>query len=185
MELLKVIFLSDGLTLPSGEDFVNKVFPNIWAFLVQLIAFIIMCIVVARFAYRPVKNFLAKRKEYVAKNLLEAEQKNVEATKNQQEALTQVQQSKKEAIEIINQAKKQAEIERETILENTKKEVSLKKLQAQEDIKREQEKAIKEVHDEVVELAYEATKNILNREVSNKDNDKLLNDFVDDLIEKR
>ena len=58
-------------------------------------------------------------------------------------------------------------------------------MRAQEDIKREQEKAIKEVHDEVVDLAYETTKTILNREVSSKDDKKMIDDFVNDLIEKR
>ena len=67
MEFIKLI-LSDGLGLPSGEDFVNKVFPNIWAFLVQLIAFIIMAVIVVKFAYKPVKNFLNKRREYIANN---------------------------------------------------------------------------------------------------------------------
>lgn len=57
-----ILILSDGLTLPNGEDFVNKVFPNIWAFLVQLFAFIIMSLIVIKFAYKPVSNFLKKEK---------------------------------------------------------------------------------------------------------------------------
>ena len=185
MELFKLISFSGGITLPSGEDFINKVFPNIWAFLVQFIAFIITAIVVTKFAYNPVKKFLQARREYVATHLKEAEEKNLEASKNQEKALAELQQSKKDAVNIIQKAKKEAEKEREVILEDTKKEIALKRLQAQEDIKKEQEKAIKEVRDEVVELAYEATKNILDREVSSKDDKKLVDDFVKDLIEKR
>ena len=69
-----IITLSDGLSLPAGDDFVSKVFPNIWAFLVQLLAFIIMSIIVIKFAYKPVKKFLAQRREYVEEHLSKAEE---------------------------------------------------------------------------------------------------------------
>ena len=184
MEFIKLI-LSDGLGLPSGEDFVNKVFPNIWAFLVQLIAFIIMVFVVIKFAYKPVRKFLDKRREYIANNLKEAEEKNSEANKNIQESITSLNSSKKEAIKIIQDAKKESEIQREKMLEETNAQLQEKRLQAQEDIKKEQEKAIKQVHDDVVSLAYQATKSILEREVNEEDDKKLVDEFVSDLIEKR
>ena len=184
MEFIKLI-LSDGLGLPSGEDFVNKVFPNIWAFLVQLIAFIIMVFVVIKFAYKPVRKFLDKRREYIANNLKEAEEKNSEANKNIQESITSVNSSKNEAIKIIQDAKKESEIQREKMLEETNAQLQEKRLQAQEDIKKEQEKAIKQVHDDVVSLAYQATKSILEREVNEDDDKKLVDEFVSDLIEKR
>lgn len=184
MEFIKLI-LSDGLGLPSGEDFVNKVFPNIWAFLVQLIAFIIMVFVVIKFAYKPVRKFLDKRREYIANNLKEAEEKNSEASRNIQESITSLNSSKKEAIKIIQDAKKESEIQREKMLEETNAQLQEKRLQAQEDIKKEQEKAIKQVHDDVVSLAYQATKSILEREVNEDDDKKLVDEFVSDLIEKR
>lgn len=185
MELLKIISFSDGLTIPSGEDFVSKVFPNIWAFLIQLIAFIIMSFVVIKFAYKPVSSFLAKRREFIASNLKEAEEKNLQASENIVKAEQSLQDSKKEAVKIIQDAQKEAEKEKGIILEEAKKELAVKRMQAQEDIKREQEKAIKEVHDEVVDLAYETTKTILRREVSSSDDKKMIDDFVNDLIEKR
>ena len=184
MEFIKLI-LSDGLGLPSGEDFVNKVFPNIWAFLVQLIAFIIMAVIVVKFAYKPVKNFLNKRREYIANNLKEAEDKNLEATKNVEESIASLNSSKKEAIKIIQDAQKEAEVQRDKVFEETKAQIQEKRLQAQEDIKKEQEKAIKQVHDDVVSLAYQATKSILEREVNEDDDKKLVDEFVSDLIEKR
>jgi F-type H+-transporting ATPase subunit b len=185
MELLKIISFSDGLTIPSGEDFINKVFPNIWAFLIQLIAFLIMSFVVIKFAYKPVSAFLAKRREFIASNLKEAEEKNLQANENILKAEQSLQESKKEAVKIIQEAQKEASKEKDAILEEAKKELAIKRMRAQEDIKREQEKAIKEVHDEVVDLAYETTKTILNREVSSKDDKKMIDDFVNDLIEKR
>ena len=97
----------------------------------------------------------------IANNLKEAEEKNSEASKNIQESITSLNSSKKEAIKIIQDATKESEIQREKMLEETNAQLQEKRLQAQEDIKKEQEKAIKQVHDDVVSLAYQATKSIL------------------------
>lgn len=185
MRSLNFISLTNGIELPSGEDFINKVFPNIWAFLVQLFAFIIMSLIVIKFAYKPVHNFLVKRREYIENNLKEAEEKNKEADKNIKKSVEDLNKSKKESLELIASAKKEAIKEKEQILDQTRKEIALKRLEAQEDIKKEQDKAIKQVHDDVVSLACATSKEILKREVNIDDDQKLIDDFVSDLIEKR
>ena len=185
MSILRIISLSEGLSLPNGEEFVNKIFPNIWAFLVQLLAFIVMSIIVIKFAYKPVHNYLEKRREFIANNLKEAEAKNQEASENVKEAINNLNNSKKEAIQIIQDAKKSAEKEKQAIIEQTNQEIAQKRIQAEEDIKKEQEKAIKSVHDEVVDLAYVTSKEILNREVNQDDDKRLIDQFVDELLEKR
>lgn len=186
MKLLsKILVLSDeGINLPSGDDFVSKLIPNLWTFLVQLFAFIIMILVVIKLAYKPVSKFLQKRKEYVENNLNEAKVKNEEATRNLEETKANLQSSKKEAIQIIQSAKKEAENERDAILEQTKQDIAKKHEKAQEDIRIEQEKAMKEMHDDVVDIAIEATKNILAREVNANDDKALVDSFVDELMEK-
>ena len=187
MKLLSIILLleSEGLEIPTSEDFVKKFIPNFWAFLVQFIAFIFMVLIVIKFAYKPIAKFIKARKEYVESNLEEARSKNEEASKNLEETKANLQSSQKEAIQIIQDAKKEASKEREQILEDTKREIAIKHAKAQEDIKIEQEKAIKEMHDDVVDIALEATKNILGREVSDKDDKALLDSFVNDLIEEK
>ena len=44
---------------------------------------------------------------------------------------------------------------------------------------------MQEAYDEVVDLALEASKTILSREVSSNDNRKLLDEFINDLSEKK
>ena len=179
-----ILILSDGLTLPNGEDFVNKVFPNIWAFLVQLFAFIIMSLIVIKFAYKPVSNFLKKRKEFINSNLNSAQEKNSEANLKVEEANKKLSSSKKEALQIIEDAQKEAYKQKQLILEETKKEVNLKKIQADEDIAKAKEKALHESYNEVCDLALTASESILKNEVKYEDNQKLLDDFINDLEKK-
>ncbi|MBQ7275879.1 MAG: F0F1 ATP synthase subunit B [Bacilli bacterium] len=180
------IFLAEenAIGKPESNDFISKVIPNFWAFLVQLFAFIIMIIIVIKFAYKPVSKFLAERKRIVNDNLTEAEEKNKEANKNLEEAKIKRQETQKEAIQIIQDAKKEAEAERGAILEDANQALAKTRAKAMEDIELAKAKAMKEMHDEVVDIAMEATKNILGREVNNNDDKALLDDFVSDLIDK-
>ena len=177
--------LSDGLSLPTGDDFVSKVFPNIWSFLAQLLAFIIMSIIVIKFAYKPVKKFLAQRREYVEEHLSKAEEATKKAEDNVKETEKNLALSNKQALQIIEEAKTEAEKQKQEILLQAKQEANNKIIQAQQDIEKEKQKAVQEVHDDVVNLALEASKTLLTREVNSSDNQKLLNDFVDELTEEK
>lgn len=180
-----IITLSDGLSLPTGDDFVSKVFPNIWAFLVQLLSFIIMSIIVIKFAYKPVKKFLAQRREYVEEHLSKAEEATKKAEDNVKETEKNLALSNKKALQIIEDAKKEAEKQKQEILLQAKVEANNKMIQVQQDIEKEKQKAVQEVHDDVVNLALEASKTLLTREVNSLDNQKFLNDFVDELTEEK
>lgn len=183
--LLKSISLNGGLELPDGEEFVSKVFPNIWAFLVQFLAFIVMMLIVIKFAYKPVSRFLSKRREYIADNLRQADEKNAKAEANVLDSMEQLSRAKKEAVEMIGDAEKEAQKERERLMQQAQEDIARKKEKAREEIEREEQKAIRRVHDEVVSLAYETSKSILQREVSDEDDKKMVDDFVHDLMEKK
>lgn len=170
---------------PSNIDFLEKLVPNLWVFLIQFFAFIIMVLIVIKFAYKPIRNFLNKRREYIQSNLSEASNKNIEADKYLVNAKEELTNSKKEAINIIANAKIDANNEKNKILEDANKELAIKQAEASANIEKEKEKAIKSVHDEVVSLAIETSKSILNREVNVSDDDIAINSLVDDLMENK
>ena len=83
--------------------------------------------------------------------------------------------------EQISDAKKEAESQRQEALEEVKKELALKRQEALKDLEKEKDKARKELYDEVVNLALDASKELLNREVDSEDNKKLVASFIDNL----
>ena len=182
---LIVNFLTaEGIEKPDS-GYIEKVIPNLWSFLVQLLAFIAMIVIFMKFAYKPVKKFLEARREYIAKNIKEAGEKNLEAESNYAKSKEAIVASKKEAIEIVQDAKVEANKQKASILESANDEINKNKQKAKEEIQLEKEKALKEVHDEVVNLAIETSKSILNREISQKDNQKMIDELVDSLKEKK
>ena len=162
-----------------AQDFINKLFPNGWEpLVVQLLAFGVLVLAGFFLAYKPVKKLLNERASYVEKNIKEAEEKNSAAFKLQQEAEDNIVKSQKEARSIINEAKKDAIREHDKMIAQTKVEIQNSKLQADKEIAKSKEKALDDIHNEIVNVALDASKAILNREINEEDNSRLIEDFI-------
>ena len=148
-----------------AQDFINKLFPNGWEpLVVQLLAFGVLVLAGVFLAYKPVKKLLNERASYVEKNIKEAEDNIVK--------------SQKEARSIINEAKKDAIREHDEMIAQTKVEIQNSKLQADKEIAKSKEKALDDIHNEIVNVALDASKAILNREINEEDNSRLIEDFI-------
>ena len=166
------------------ESFIDKLFPNPWDALAVFLAFVILLIVVFYFAYKPVKKLIQKRAEYVDGKLRHAEQSEKEALEKVEEAKSNIKKSQQEALVIVEQAKVDAEKERQRIKKQAKEEADQEVIRAKQEIEQEIEKSKDEIHSQIVDVAFDASKKVLSREVNQKDNEKLINQFIDDLEHK-
>lgn len=165
----------------SKDDFISKLFPNVWDALATFLAFIILLLVAFYFAYKPVKKLLKKRGDYVKGKIKDADDKEKQANEKLKQAEQRVKDSNIEAIEIVEKAKEDATKEKDRIAAEAKlaREAEVKK--AKEQIAQEIEASKDEVHKEIVSVALDASKKVLSREVNSKDNEKLIDDFIKDL----
>ena len=164
-----------------SESILNKLIPNFWAFLINFIAFIVMCLIVLFFAYKPIKKILKDRHQYVESNIKNSEDKLKMSTLKVEEANNTVKESKKEAEEIINKAKETANRVGDEIINKAKEDAKKEVQKAQEEIKYEIEKSKDEIHKEIVDVSLLATEKILEREIDKKDNEKFVDDFINEL----
>ena len=79
-----------------------KLIPNIWAFLVQLLAFIVLIIVVTKFAYKPVRKYLDKRSQILNDERKEAEELKQKAKENFYESEKKLAEVRDNASKIID-----------------------------------------------------------------------------------
>lgn len=163
------------------EDFLHYLFPNPWDALAIFLAFIVLLLAVFYFAYKPVKKLLKQRKEYVDGKIKNAEQRELDAKVKVEEAEKKIADSRKEAMDIVEQAKVDANKEREQIKAQAKLEADQEIERAKQSIAQEIEASKDEVHKEIVSVALDASKKVLSREVNSKDNEKLIDDFIKDL----
>lgn len=155
--------------------------PSWVSFVVQFSALVIMVLVIFFVAYKPVKKMLAKRADYVENNIRDSENAKAEAERNAVASKEAIIASKKEAAEIVAQAKVTAEENRQATLEKTQLEVNKMKALAEEDIERSKVEAQEDIRKEIVNVALSASEEVLKREVNEKDNKKIVEDFIKDL----
>ena len=147
----------------------------------QFAALVILVLVVFFVAYKPVRKMLTKRADYVENTIRNSEKAKAEALKNVTASEETLIASKKEAAEIVANAKVVAENNKQEVIEQTQLEVNKMKAQAEEDIARSKEEAKEQVKKEMISVALTASEEVLKREINEKDNARVVEDFIKDL----
>lgn len=163
------------------EDFLHYLFPNPWDALAIFLAFIVLLLVVFYFAYKPVKKLIKDRKDYVEGKIKNAEERETVAAKKVEEAEKEIVESRQKAIEIVEKAKLDASKERDEIKAQAKLDADKEVERARQEIAQEIEASKDEIHREIVSVALDASSKVLEREVNKKDNEKLIDDFINEL----
>lgn len=184
--LLPISLLLSSCTVDlKSSDFTDKLIPNWPSFIAQLLALLVLITVIIIFAYKPVKKIIKKRQDYIEQNIKEAEENKAKWQENELKSKETVLASQRTAADIVAEAKVDAQKERAAILENTQLEINKMKEDAQNDIARMEKEAQEQIKKEIVNVALDASTELLGREISSQDNDRLLNEFVDDLNKKK
>lgn len=174
-----IVFDDIGQTI--GDYIRNNLIPNWVSFTVQFAALIIMILVIFFVAYKPVKKILKKRADYVEENIRQSEEAKALAIKNARESENNIIASRQEASRIVADAKLLAENNKKQTLEATQLEINRMKADADADIARSKEEAKEEIRAEMVSVALAASEEVLKREINQKDNSRIVEDFIKDI----
>lgn len=174
---IDIFILSDIGSL--FEDLGSKLVPNLFSLIIQLCSLLVLILVVFFVAYKPVKKMLKKRADYIESNISDSQKDKALAKQNFEQSQETVLSSKKEASQIITKANKEALKERQLLEEETKRNISKLKKEAELDIQKSKEESLEEIRREMVTVALAASKEILKREVNEKDNAKLAEEFIE------
>ena len=163
------------------KDFLDKLIPNWTSFVAQILALLVVIVLVLLIGYKPVKKMMKKRQDYIENNIQQAEVSRLQAERDAKQANEMILASKKEASAIISQANVDALKQKEELMEATNVEISKMKADAEQDIIRSREEALDQIHDEIVSVALSATSEVLKREINEKDNARIVDDFIKDM----
>lgn len=173
--------LADSPELPKSDDYISKIIPNWVSFTAQIGALIVLIVVMIVFAYKPVKKIITKRQDYIESNIHDSEVNNALAHENVLKSEEMIIESKKEAALIITNAQTQALNERKRLEYETNELIKRMKIEADNDINASREEALESIHNEMVDIALSASKEVLKREVKSDDNVRLIEDFINDV----
>lgn len=162
-----------------AEWVVNNLFPNLWVFLTHIIAAVVLVVLMTWLVWKPTKNSLQKRHDYIAKEIADAQKAKETATMELNEAnqlkvtalsqaMTITTQAKAEAFGIIEKARLEAKQTANKIVNDAK-----------EDVEKEKRDARANAQDNIINIAFDVAESVLDKEVNKQDKDK----YIDDLLE--
>ena len=147
----------------------------------QIINFSIIVMVLSKLLYKPILTMLEKRKKEIAEGLQLTEKMREEEEKFQQKKAKMLETTRKEAQQIIEEARKQAKEEEKEIIADAHTQVEHMLQKGKAEIELQREHMEKEVHQSAVELAVAMRKRLLGSVLSNEDKHKLIQRHIKEL----
>ena len=158
-----------------GEDHTADLMNLLSRFVNFIVMMIVLVVVVKKFR---VKDMLTTRIDEIKKRLDDLKREKEETENKYQEAERKLREFESEKQDIIEQFKKEGEAERERIIAEAQQRSAQILKQAELTIQQEMESAKKKLREGVVELAAQRAGEIMAKEMTDKDQDRLVNDFI-------
>lgn len=151
----------------------------------QLVIFLILLALLRKYAFGPLMSIMKQREEHIASEIEAAEKNNAESKKLVEEQREFLKQSRLEAQELIERAKKQGEEQKESIVAAAKAEAESIKEAAIQEIQREKEQAIALLQAQVASLSVQIASKVIQKELKEEDQAKLIRDYINEVGEAR
>ena len=142
--------------------------------------FLILVLILGKFLYKPFLGILEKRKQTIEDAFTNAEATNRKADEKYEAYTKKLARAEAESREIIKNARLNADDHANMIVEEAKAEAARIKLQAEKEAVREKEKALREVREQIGQLAILAAEQILEKEVAAEGQEEI----IDRVLEK-
>jgi len=152
---------------------------------VQLVSFLILLWAIKKFAWGPLMKMMKDREEFVANEINNAEKSRVEAAKLLEEQRDLLKQARQEAQVLMDKAKHQADAQRESIIEDARKDAERLKNSALIEIEQQKEKAVATIREQVASLSVLVASKVIEKELNEQDQAKLIQDYIQEVGEKR
>ena len=143
-----------------------------------IVDIIVFYLLMKKFLFGRIKKVMDARKELIASQLKEAEDKNTEADEKLKNYEEKIASYEAEGEQIINDAKKQADDEYNRIIESANEDAQKIKDKARADIEAESEKARQDVKEEIAALAIEVAEKVVKNSVSEETNASIIDEFL-------
>ena len=150
-------------------------------FFAQILNFVILVVLLRVVAYKPVVNMLKAREDKIQESLDKADADAAEADQLLADYKKKLVAANVKAEEIIRNAEKRANEDREAARAETKREIEQMKKAAEAEIQRDRERAVAQLRSEVVALSMAAAGKIISKNMDKAENEQLITEFVDKL----
>lgn len=147
-------------------------------FIAQLVNFLIVLLVLWKFAYKPLLKMLDARSERIEKSLKDAAHVEARVAALEDERKQVINEARAEATKVMDLARIDAEAMKTDMVEKAKREVERVVVHGKAQLKGEQEAMMREARKELIDIAVSAAKKILTEGVDEKKATSLAEEVV-------
>jgi F-type H+-transporting ATPase subunit b len=161
----------EGETL---SPFAGNVGNALWT----LIIFVLVVVILGKFAWGPVLALLKEREDFIHKSLADAKRDRDEAEARLKDYAAKLQSSQAEATAIVERAVKDAERLRDELRQRAHSEADAMIKKTEREIEAQTAQAVRQIRQEAVDLSVTIASKLLQRNVTKEDNEKLIADAL-------
>ncbi len=156
------------------SPFAGNVGNAIWT----LVIFVLVVVVLGKFAWGPILGLLQQREEFIHRSLADAKHDRDEAEARLKEYTAQLQGARLEAAAVIEEARRDAELFRQDLRQKARAQADGMIQNAERQISRQTQQAIQQIRAEAVDLSVQIASKIIQRNLTKEDNERLINDAL-------
>ena len=167
-----VALAAEAVPEPSGLQI------NLFWIIVAALNFVILLVILAVFAFGPLRRILDERRERIEQGLKDADQARRDRESAEAERLAALAEARKESNDILTRAQKVAQESREADIAATKAELERLRERAAANIDAEKKRAIAEIRGEVADLALRAASKVVGETMTDDRQRRLVDQFL-------
>ena len=152
--------------------------PDPGLFFWTIVTFLVLLVLLRKFAWRPLLSALESRQEIIRKSLEDADRAKQELERLQQESTQIIRKARIDAESVSAQSRADAEKVREQIKQQAKEESDAILRNAQQQIQMQTREALRQIRQEVADMSVEIASKLLERNVSKEDNKRLIEETL-------
>ena len=153
------LFVNDTPFTP--EDFLNKLIPNFWSLLINLLALIVFFVALYFIAYKPLRRLVDARRAKMRGEREEGERLLEEGRRREEETRTIVGEAEKRSSEILKASEEEGERIRAERVLLAEKDIAEREKAQKERIRQEEERSRARLREETVDLALRMSEKLL------------------------
>lgn len=153
-----------------------------YTLIAQIVNFIILLWVLAKFAYKPLLKAMDDRRAKIVKDMDQADHARKDAEDLKEQYVEQLKNAKKEANDIVSKANTMAQQLHDEALANAQKERAELLASGRQNVEMEKRKALLEVREQIIALSTEITGRVLQAKLDSAEDQALISKITDETL---
>ena len=153
-----------------------------YTLIAQVVNFIILLWVLAKFAYKPLLKAMDDRRTKIVKDMDQADKARKEAEALKQEYVNQLKNAKKAANDIVSKANAMAQQLHDEALANAQKEREELLASGRQTVEMERKKALLDVREQIIALSTEIAGRVLQEKLDSAEDRKRITRITDETL---